>query len=168
MKHICDEFACPLTGTTFSFEISRTFTDMDRYLCYILPFLHDKVLVAQSCLTIWDPKDCSLPGSSAHGILQARMLKWITISFTRGSSQPRDQTPVSHIARGGGLFISWATREAQSGEQLQTQIIISTINVMLSNNPQTIPTYHSRSMEKLSSAKLVLSITKFGDHCYTA
>ena len=46
--------------------------------------------VAQSCLTLCDPMDCSLPGFSVHGILQARILEWVTISFSRGSSQPRD------------------------------------------------------------------------------
>ena len=46
-----------------------------------------------------------------HGILQARILEWIIIPFSRGSSQPRDQTQASHIA--GGFFTSWATREAQ-------------------------------------------------------
>ena len=49
-----------------------------------------KVLVAQSCLTLCDPVDCSPPGSSVHGILQARILGWVAISFSRGSSQPRD------------------------------------------------------------------------------
>ena len=46
--------------------------------------------VAQSCLTLCDPMDCSPPGSSVHGILQARILEWVAISFSRGSSQPRD------------------------------------------------------------------------------
>ena len=54
--------------------------------------------VAQSCLTLCDPMDCSLSGSSAHGIFQARVLEWIAISFSRGSSQPRNQTRVSRIA----------------------------------------------------------------------
>ena len=48
------------------------------------------VLVAQSCLTLCDPIDCSPPGSSVHGILQARILERIAIPFSRGSSQPRD------------------------------------------------------------------------------
>ena len=56
-----------------------------------------KVLVAQSCPTLCDPLDCSPPGSSVHGILQARILEWVVISFSRGSFQPRDQTWVSHI-----------------------------------------------------------------------
>ena len=54
--------------------------------------------VAQSRPTLCDPMDCSLSGSSVHGILQARILEWVAISFFRGSSQPRDQTQVSHIA----------------------------------------------------------------------
>ena len=66
--------------------------------------------VAQSCPTLCDPVDCSLPGSSIHRILQARILEWVTISFSRGSSQPRDWTRVSRI--GGRRFNSWATREA--------------------------------------------------------
>ena len=45
-----------------------------------------------------DPVDCSPPGSSVHGISQARILEWVAISFSRGSSQPRDQTQVSCIA----------------------------------------------------------------------
>ena len=49
-----------------------------------------KVKAAQSCPTLCNPLDCSLPGSSVHGILQARILEWVTIPFSRGSSQPRD------------------------------------------------------------------------------
>ena len=47
--------------------------------------------------TLCDPMDCSLPGSSVHGIPQARILEWVALPFSRGSSQPRDQTQVSHI-----------------------------------------------------------------------
>ena len=54
--------------------------------------------VSQSCPTLCDPSDCSLPGSSVHGIFQARVLEWVAISFSRGSSQCRDRTPVSRIA----------------------------------------------------------------------
>ena len=63
------------------------------------------VLVAQLCLTLCDPMDCSPPGSSVHGILQARILEWIAISFSRGSSQLRDQTQVSCI--GSRFFTIW-------------------------------------------------------------
>ena len=54
--------------------------------------------VAQSCPTLCYPMDCSPPGSSVHGILQARILEWVAISFSRGSSQPGDRTQVSRIA----------------------------------------------------------------------
>ena len=58
--------------------------------------------VAQSCPTFCDPMDCSLPGSSIHGIFQARVLEWVAVSFSRGSSWLRDWTRVSRIA--GGCF----------------------------------------------------------------
>ena len=64
-----------------------------------------KVKVAQLCLTLCDPMDCIV-----HGILQARILEWVAFPFSRGSSQPRDWTLVSHIA--SGFFTSWVTREA--------------------------------------------------------
>ena len=61
--------------------------------------------VAQSCPTLCDPMYCSPPGSSVHGILQARILEWVAISSSRGSSWPRDWTQVSCIA--GRLFTDW-------------------------------------------------------------
>ena len=67
--------------------------------------------VAQSCPTLRDPMDCSLPGSSVYGIFQARVLEWIAISFSKGSSQPRDRTQVSHIV--DRCFTVRATREVQ-------------------------------------------------------
>ena len=66
--------------------------------------------VAQSCPTLCDPMDCSPPGFSVHGILQAKILEWVAIFFSRGSSQSRDQTQVSGI--GGKYFNLWASREA--------------------------------------------------------
>ena len=65
--------------------------------------------VAQSCLTLCNLVDCSLPGSSVHGIFQARVLEWVAISFSRGFSWTGDQTRVSRIA--GRYFTIWATRE---------------------------------------------------------
>ena len=62
--------------------------------------------VAQLCPTLFDPIYYTV-----HGILQARILEWGAFPFSRGSSQPRDQTQVSRIA--GGFFTSYATREAQ-------------------------------------------------------
>ena len=52
----------------------------------------------QSCLTLYDPMDCSLPGSSVHGILQPRLLEWVAMPFSRGSSHPRDGIRVSYIS----------------------------------------------------------------------
>ena len=65
-----------------------------------------------SHVRLWDPMDYSLPCSSIRGILQARILERVAISFSRRSSQPRDRTWVSRIV--GRLFTIWATREAQS------------------------------------------------------
>src|SRR5574341_916161 len=53
--------------------------------------------VAQSCPTLCDPMDCNLPGSSVHGISQARIIEWVAISFSRGSFPLRDQTCISSI-----------------------------------------------------------------------
>ena len=64
--------------------------------------------------------DCSLPGFSVHGILQARVLEWVAISFSRASSQTRDRTRVSHIA--GKCFNLWATKEAPNNSKPPPQI----------------------------------------------
>ena len=72
--------------------------------------------VTWSCLTLCHAMDCSLPGSSVHGILQARVLEWVAIAFSRGSSRPKDRTWVSHIP--GRHFNLWVTREAQSESEV--------------------------------------------------
>ena len=67
-------------------------------------YYNDEILSLVSCMTAWSlqlcltfckPRDCSRPGSSVHRILQARIMEWIAISFSRGSSQPRDQTCIA-------------------------------------------------------------------------
>ena len=79
------------------------------YVAFImLRFVHAKSL--RLCLTLCDPMDHSLPGSSVHGILQARILDWVAISFSRGSSWPRDRTCISCIGR--LILYSQATQEA--------------------------------------------------------
>ena len=62
------------------------------------PYRVSESEAAQSCPTLCYPMDCSPPDSSVHGILQARVLERVAISFSRGSSQPRDRTWVSHVA----------------------------------------------------------------------
>ena len=96
---------------------STSYIKLDKVFCLSKPwFLHlykvkeSESEVTQSCPTLCDPVVCSPPGSSVHGILQARILEWVAISFSRGSSQPRDRTQVSRIA--GRRFNLWATREA--------------------------------------------------------
>ena len=73
--------------------------------------LWSEVLVTQSCLTLSYPMNWDSPGSSIHGILQAIKLEWVAISFSRGSSWPRNRTQVFCIA--GRLFTVWVIREAQ-------------------------------------------------------
>ena len=80
-------------------------------LSILLAWVSVSVLVAQSCPTCCNRMDCSLPGSSVHGILQARILEWVAIPFFRRSSWPRDWIQVFCIP--GRFFTIWATREAQ-------------------------------------------------------
>ena len=84
-------------------------SDQTERLHFHFHFQYHLVLAAHSCPTL-DTLDCSPPGSSVHGILQARILQWVAMPFSRGSSQPRDQTWVSRIA--GTFFTVWDTTEA--------------------------------------------------------
>ena len=73
--------------------------------------VHAKLL--QSCLTLCDRMDCNPPGSSIHGILQARILQWATMPSSRGSSWARDQTQVSYVSCiSRQILYLWATKEA--------------------------------------------------------
>ena len=90
----------------------------------------------QSRPTLCDPTDCSLPGSSVHGILQAGILEWVAMPSSRGFSQPREQIQVSCIA--GRFFTIWATREAQNrhifpylGNITASQLIKYNFRIML-------------------------------------
>jgi len=84
-----------------------------------------KVKVAQSCLTLCHPTDYTV-----HGILEARILEWVAVPFSKGSSQPRDRTQVSRLA--GRLFTSWVTREAQD---MSTNLKVLSISVLSLNFP---------------------------------
>ena len=70
-------------------------------------------LVTQLCLTLCDSTDCNLPGSSVHGIFWAGIPEWVAISFSKGSSQPRDGTRISWVSCiGRRVLYHWATWEA--------------------------------------------------------
>ena len=68
-----------------------------------------RIIAAHSCPTLCNHRDSSLPGSSVHELLQARILEWVAIPFSRGSSQPRDRTWVTLIA--GRFFTILSTRK---------------------------------------------------------
>ena len=109
----------PLPGKTIELFFStspKTLWNLIRYQCtnklssvsgWVFSLC---VLVPRSCPTLCDLMDCSPPGSSIHGIFQARILGWVAISFPRGSPRPRDWIHVSRIA--GRLFTVWATRKS--------------------------------------------------------
>ena len=106
-----------------------------------------KVLVTQSCLTLCDPMGCSQPGPSVHGSLQARILEWVSIPFSRGSSQPRDQIWVSHITgrfftmshQGSPVCCLWANKYLEKLENyLCWEVHISFWTVFTSNKRRKI------------------------------
>ena len=82
---------------TESSLMNRSLNTGSRHKRGYLELLESESEVTQSCLTLCDPMDCSLPGSSVRGIFQAIVLEWIAISFSRGFSRPRDRTQVSRI-----------------------------------------------------------------------
>ena len=69
-------------------------------------YLSKQAKSLHSWLTLWDPMDCNLPGSSIHGILETRILEWVVIPSSRGSSQPRDQTLISMSPALSGEFFT--------------------------------------------------------------
>ena len=105
----------------FFFHLSNLYillSSLFIFVCFSLIYIerHDSFSIKdkslsllhlyQSCLTLWDPMDCSPPGSSVHGILQARKWKWVAILFSRGFSWPRDWNRIA-----GRFFTVWNTRE---------------------------------------------------------
>ena len=127
-RHICFPFSWILDWTGWLLWGSTVTLLVEKVLCHwlglwplkiYLTFLSLSftvykvgmkcVLITQSCPTLWDPMNCSQQGSSVHGILQARILKWVAVPSSRGSSWSGDWTWVSCIA--DGFFTIWATRE---------------------------------------------------------
>ena len=94
-------------ATQLSIFIAREKMETQTYRAWQMKVC---ALVAQSCPTLCDPTDCGPPGCSVRWILQARILEWVAIPFSRGSFRPRDRTEVSRTA--GRLFTFWASREA--------------------------------------------------------
>ena len=84
----------------------------------------------QSCKAFCDSMDCRLLGSFVHGILQARVLEWVPISFSRGSSQPRDRTQVSSIAGRRYPTVAPAERERERVCVLVAQLSQTLCNSM--------------------------------------
>ena len=95
------ELGCPLLTRGFK----RKQKEKPRVIHVLLDCACMNAKSLQSCLTLCDPMDCSPSGSSVHGILQARILEWVAISYSRGSSWPRDWTQVScGSCTAGGFF----------------------------------------------------------------
>ena len=110
------------------------------------------MLVSQSCWTLCDPTYCSPPGSSVHGTLQARILEWVVILFSRESSQHRDLTKVTHIS--GRFSNVWATREENRNKLHHKWNVLQSHQ----NHPPNPPQF----VKILSSMKPVPVIKKLG------
>ena len=128
----------------------------------------DSILIVHMWCEMWsrsvvsdlcDPMNCSPPGSSVHGILQARILEWVAISFSRGSSRPGDQTRVSHIA--GRHFTLWATREAIVCSKTGLHASLPTdVSTWKSKQCHTcfVPPMELLSLPSVPACKLTLSV----------
>ena len=88
---------CDPTDGSHQAPLSLGFSRQEHWSGLPFPSPMHESEIAQSCPTLSDPMDCSPPGSSVHGILQARILEWVAVPSSRGSSQPRNRTWVSYI-----------------------------------------------------------------------
>ena len=114
--HLC-LLCCPACGIV-GYRLPNWFQTLPRWAAPgVFPLFQWWVRAKslQSCPTLCNPMDCGPPGSPVHGILQARILQWVVLSFSRESCRPTDPTQASHIA--GRLFTDWATREITKEEQ---------------------------------------------------
>ena len=101
-------------------------------ICPSVLYLLCVCLVTQSWLTLCNSIDCSPPGSSVHGILQARILEWVAIPFSRGSYQPRNWTQVSYTA--GRFFTLWPTKQAPLYHLPTPKLATHSINYLPTNH----------------------------------
>ena len=107
------------TGTFWDYSLNKPLLAI-KFLSQCLPLEKFNLIplvwvcmYAQLCPTLCSPMDCSLPGFPVHGIFQARVLEWVTLSSSRGSSPPRDQTCISCMSCiAGRFFTSWAIGKA--------------------------------------------------------
>ena len=104
------QLLCISTITNFHLEIQFSVRILS---CLVKQIFNCCILVIKLCATICDPMDYRPPGSSVHGVLLARILEWVAIYYSRGSSQPRDQTHVSQVSCvGRWVLYHWVTEEA--------------------------------------------------------
>ena len=135
-----------LSYISLNFNVDRNYLGILVKCRFWLIWSSECVLVAQSCPTLCDPMDCSPPGSFVHGILQARIVAWVTIPFSRGSSRPTDQTHISCVSCiAGGFFTVWATREAQWASWGKDNWEMWTSEVILSNQELNRPHFLLKS-----------------------
>ena len=107
---------------------------------------------AQLCLTLWDPRECSLPCSSVHGILQKSILAWVVIPFYKGSSWSRDRTWVSCTA--DRFFTIWATVQLNSVQSLSRVWLF--VTPWIAALQASLSITNSRSSLKLTSIESVM------------
>ena len=117
--------------------------------------VHAKLL--QSSLTLFDPMDCSPPGSSVHGILQARILEWVAMPSSRGSSQPRNQNFVScDSCIAGGFFTTEPPGKPVSSVQLSCSVMSDSLQPWTAPCQASLSVTSSRSLLKLMSIESVM------------
>ena len=120
--------------------LSWNVSEDDFFFLIILRLKCRRVLALSHVWLFCNPMDCSPPGTSVHGILQARILEWVAIPFSRGSSPPRDWTWVSwNSCIAGRFFTIWATRE---GPKAGAYSIILSLCVCANTPSETAPSLH--------------------------
>ena len=136
LKHFLYYFsgtALPYLDSLLCLQTPESINRLHLYLCCCL--------VTKSCLNLCDPMDYSLPGSSVHGISQARILERVAVSFSRGSSWPRDWPHISCIGRQIFFFFfyHWATKEAHIYIYSFSTPIPTSVRYSYASNPIIIP-----------------------------